>query len=169
MNGPKPLPPPSLSSAIQLFQNDTAPFQAAGGFPPVMVDFDELEPGTDLSGKSLNGVRFERSSPSSAPLIVVRGWETFTPGGYRCEPLGDPATHKLFSTTGANVLSPGGLELAPGRNDALEDDDLVLIFDEPVGAVGFDILWQSADGSRRKVTLQDAMGNTLYLSSRNEP
>lgn len=165
MNGSKPLPPPSLSSAkgtIQFFQNDAGAFRAAGGFPPVMVDFDELEPGTDLTGKTLNGVRFERSSPSSAPLIVTRGWETFTPGGYRCEPLGDPAAHKLFPTTGANVLSPGGLELAPGSNAALEDDDLVLVFDEPVGAVGVDLLWQSADGSRRKLTLQDAQGHVLF-------
>lgn len=164
MNAPRPssLPSPSPSTAIQFFQNDAGAFKAVGGFPPVMVDFDELEPGTDLTGKSLDGVRFERSRPSSAPLVVVRGWETFTPGGYRCEPLGDAATHRLFPTTGGNVLSPGGLELTPGRNDALEDDDLVLLFDDPVSAVGFDLLWQSADGSRRKLTLQDALGKTLF-------
>ncbi len=144
------------------FFDRTGPFLEAGGFPPVMVDFDELEPGTDLTGKTLNGVRFDRPRASGAPLLVARGAETFTPEvGFRCEPRGDRETHKLLPTTGANVLSPGGPELAPGPNPALEDDDLVLTFEQPVSAVGLDVLWQTAQGQERTVTLRDPQGDVL--------
>jgi len=152
----------SSATQIQFFQGDAGAFKRAADFPPVMVDFDEIEPGTDLSGKALGDVRFERAGISAAPLIVVRGAETFTPAGYRCEPLGDRSLHKLFPTTGGNVLSPGGTELAPGPNPALEDDGLVMVFKNPVSAVGFDILWQSADGDKRNVTLLDKDDHALF-------
>ena len=152
----------SSATQIQFFQGDAGAFKRAADFPPVMVDFDEIKPGTDLSGKALDDVRFERAGISAAPLIVVRGAETFTPAGYRCEPLGDRSLHKLFPTTGGNVLSPGGTELAPGPNPALEDDGLVMVFKNPVSAVGFDILWQSADGDKRDVTLLDKDGHALF-------
>ena len=58
----------------------------------------------------------------------------------------NPANNTLGATSGANVLSPGGVTLGPGPDDAVENDDLTLEFATPVSAFGFDHLAQSADG-----------------------
>ncbi len=121
-----------------------AGFNSAAGNPPVSIDFDSISPGTDIGGLTIAGVTFTASS-GGAPLLVVNGNATFTPGGF--SGVIDPNTNKLFPTSGQNVLSPGGTNLGPGPNAAIENDDLELIFGEPLSAFGFDHLSQSADGA----------------------
>jgi RHS repeat-associated protein len=147
------------------FVGDLAKFNAAAGSPPVAVDFDNVAPGTEISGQTFAGVRFERgNSPSpSAPLVVVRGSETFTPAGFSTAP--DPAGNRLLPTSGENVLSPGGTRLAPGPNPQLENDDIRLSFPQPVSAVGFDILFQSLDCcSFVSVQVLNAAGQVVYTN-----
>jgi DNA-binding SARP family transcriptional activator len=160
LTGIKSLEPVHNQSVVQFFQNDLDAFNFAADFPPIMVDFEDLEGGADITGKAFNGVRFEKKSPSGAPLIVVKSDETVTPEGFRCEPLGDPAHLKLLPTSGGKVLSPGGTALAPGPDPALEDDDLVMIFEKPVAAVGLDLLWQ-AIGNPVRIVLQDTRGKII--------
>ena len=120
-----------------------AGFNLAAGNPPIAITFDSIATGTDVTGATIAGVTF--SSPlSGAPLLVVDGNATFTPSGFTSTP--NLALNKLFPTSGQNVLSPGGLELGPGPNNPLENDDLQLVFNQPVNAFGFDHLSQSADG-----------------------
>jgi hypothetical protein len=128
-----------------VFFNDLAGFNAAAGFPPIAVSFDGIAAGTDITGTTHAGVTFNlgNAPPPSGPLVVVRGVDTFTPPGFFG--VANPATNKLFPTSGDNVLSPGGLPLAPGPNPPLENDDLDVRFPTPVAAVGFDILHQSLD------------------------
>ena len=115
--------PLAARAAVQVFPMDLAGFNAAGGNPPVVVDFDDIAPGTDIGGQVLGGVRFDPSA-TGAPLIVVRAAETATPAaGYTG--IVDAATNSLPATTGANVLSPGGPTLGPGPDAAVENDDLV--------------------------------------------
>ena len=123
-----------------------AGFNSAAGNPPVTIDFDNMAANTDISGVTVSGVTFNPST-GGAPLIVVNGNDTYTPGPF-FDPgsVIDAATNKLFPTSGNNVLSPGGLELAPGPNTPVENDDLELVFQQPVSAFGFDHLSQSADG-----------------------
>ena len=118
-------------------------FNTEAGNPPISIDFDDIAPGTNMDGASFKGVTFSPST-NGAPLVVVRGEDTFTPEAFTG--LVDAATNKLSPTTGSLVLSPGGLTLGPGANDAVENDDLVLVFQLPVSAFGFDHLSQSADG-----------------------
>jgi len=127
------------------YYSDLAGFNAAAGSPAVVADFDAIAPGTDVSDMTFGGVTLKRGNrPSpSAPLIVVRGADTVTPGGFGF--VINPATNKLFPTSGENVLSPGGTTLAPGLNPLLENDDLDMIFSSPAGAVGFDLVQQSLD------------------------
>ena len=151
---------------VGLFVNDLAGFNAASGTPPVVVDFDNVAAGTDITGTTLSGVTFNLgNSPSpSAPLIVVPAADTFTPAGFTG--VINAATNKLPPTSGANVLSPGGAQLAPGFNPLLENDDLKITFAQPVSAVGFDILFQELDFfSGVGVTILDANGNVLYSNS----
>ncbi len=142
----------------QVFLNDLTGFNAAAHVPPIVMSFDDVPAGTDISNTTLAGITFTRGD---APLIVVRGVDTYTPGGFGG--VIDPATNKLFPTSGENVLSPGGLELAPGSNPALENDDLTVDFAFPVSAVGLDILFQSNDCcSYLAVTVYDPQGAILY-------
>lgn len=129
------------SAQILEFPQDLAGFNAAAGTPPVSIDFDDLSTGTDIGGMNLNGVTF---TAGSAALIVEDGNSTWTPGGF--SGVIDPNTNRLFPTSGSLVLTPGGLELGPGSNPPLENDDVTLTFDVPIAAFGFDHLSQSADG-----------------------
>jgi len=133
--------PAQLQASVVVFPQDLAGFNIAAGTPPITINFDTVAAGTDVTGSIIAGVTFQ--GPRS-PLIVVRGADTFTPLGF----AGDPVTdlNKLYATSGENVLSPGGVELAPGPDPNKEQDDLTLIFTVPVQAFGFDHLSQSADG-----------------------
>lgn len=128
------------SAAVTVFAQNLAGFNAAAGNPPVVMDFDGIPANTDITGQTLAGITF---MGPAAPLIVVVGNDTFTPGGFSGAP--NPQSNKLFPTSGQHVLSPGGLELAPGPSP-LQVDHLTLIFETPVSAFGFDHLSQSADG-----------------------
>jgi len=135
---------PRADPQVSAFFNDVSGFDAAAGSPPIVIDFDDIAPGTDITGTSVAGVQFDVPGPApGARLIVVRGTDTLTPSGF--SGVIDAGTNKLFPTSGENVLSPGGTELAPGPNPQLENDGLRLTFDPPVSAVGFDILFQSLD------------------------
>ena len=143
--------------------NDVASFNAAADSPPVVVDFDAVAPGTDITGGTLSGITFNVPNPltPSAPLVVVRGADTFTPSGF--SGVTDASTNRLLPTSGENVLSPGGAQLAPGPNAALENDDLRLTFAQPVTAVGFDMIYQERDCcSFVSVTVLDPNGAVLY-------
>ncbi len=118
-----------------------AGFNTMAGNPPIAIDFDGITPGTDITGSTIAGVQF---LGPNAPLQVVRGADTFTPGGFSGTP--NPSTNRLLPTSGQNVLSPGGTMLGPGPNTSIEDDDLTLVFSNPLAAFGFDHLSQSADG-----------------------
>ena len=148
------------AGAMQAFYGNRAGFDAAAGSPPVIIDFDDIAPGTDVSNAMLSGVTLRKSSSSSAPLIVVRGVDTSTTSGYHFAP--NPAANKLLPTSGENVLSPGGTQLVPGPNAMLENDDLVLDFDPPVKAVGLDVLFQEFDvSSYVALRVFNASGQTL--------
>jgi hypothetical protein len=95
-------------------------------------------------------------------LIVVDGNATVTPAGFSGAP--NPATNKLFPTSGANVLSPGGLTLGPGPDSAIENDDLELVFVPPLAAFGFNHLSQSADGFGFTSAHVFNQSNTLIFS-----
>ena len=127
------------------FFNSLSTFNAAAVGKQTAITLDDIAPNTDITDSVVSGVRFHRvsSSPQSAALMVVRGVDTFTPTSF----IGvvSPAANKLLPTSGENVLSPGGVELGPGPNDVLESDGLVLNFDVPVLAIGFDLLFQSLD------------------------
>jgi hypothetical protein len=101
-------------AGILIFNRTTngglAGFNTAAGAPPISIDFDGIAPGTNLNGMTLAGVTFQPSA-TGAPLLVVPGNDTFTPSGF--SGVDDPATNRLFPTSGANVLSPGGLRLGP--------------------------------------------------------
>jgi len=144
------------AAVITPYIEDLAGFNTAAGSPPVVVDFDLVAKGTDISGTTLNGITFDGPG---APLIVIDAADSFSPPGFSWS---TPA-NKLIATSGINVLSPGGVELAPGPNDLLENDDLIMTFADPVNAAGFDLLYQSKDGaSYVGITLFDSGNNVLY-------
>jgi hypothetical protein len=126
-------------AATSVYQGDLAGFTAAvGGSAPVMIDFDSLS--GDLAGTTVSGVTF--SSPDGNTLDVVPGLATFTPLAF--SGIIDASTNKLFPTSGANVLSPGGEELAPGP-DPRQKDSLQLDFTNDITFFGVDVLFQSYD------------------------
>ena len=143
----KSLPSASLQDAAQSTDpqsaafEDLAPFLAEACGAPVAVDFDDHLDGDELLGEIATGVVIVGGR---APLMVVRADRTFTPDRY--ENTADPAAYRLHATSGEMILSPGGIELGPGPDPQLEDDDVTLIFDPPVAAVGFDLLLPSLDG-----------------------
>ena len=151
-----PIPHPQPASA-NVFR-DVAEFNIAAGLPPVSVTFDNLAAGDDIASENLCGVTFQ---PVNAPLIVVRAADTYTPEGFRDLP--DPKPYALVASSGDQLLSPGGAKLGPGPDPAIEDDDIVLTFEPPVAAVGFDHISQLADGmSYTSVQVIDVNGNVLY-------
>lgn len=138
------------SAEVRIF-SDRRMFDGIGGRPPVVVDFDDLAPGGDLGVARGARDTLDNVAPGGiefvagmAPLIVVRGSDTFLGPGY--VDVRQPSRHRLVPTSGERLLSPGGEELAAGPTAALEDDDITLVFDPPVSAVGFDLLTPSADG-----------------------
>jgi hypothetical protein len=155
------------SAAVTPFFNDLAGFNAAGAFPPVVMNFDAIAPGANLTGVTFpwlggffTGSNVTFSTPG-APLLVEKAASTFSTGGF--VPPAVPWLHKLFATSGANVLSPGGAALVPGPNPFWENDDLVLTFNPPVRAIGMDILYQSLDGqSYVEVYALSSTGAILY-------
>jgi hypothetical protein len=137
-----------------------AGFNATTANAPVSVDFESIAPGTDISGVTIDGVQFNVPL-LGAPLIVVRGNDTFTPAGF--SGVVDAETNKLFPTTGDMVLSPGGLTLAPGPNNPVENDDLELVFPNPLRWFGFDVLFQSADvGSNTSIQVFNQANISLF-------
>ena len=153
-----PLAGATAQAQIQIYAQDLSGFNFAAGNPPISLDFDSIAPDTDITGAHFAGMTL---LGPGAPLIVVRGADTFTPGGFNG--VIDPATNKLAPTSGQNVLSPGGRVLGPGPNSAVEDDDLTIVFDAPVASFGFDHLSQSADGfSFTGIEVFDDNNNSLY-------
>jgi len=149
------------AATITPFFNDLPGFNEAAGYPPIAINFDEITPGTNITGQTIQGVIF---TAPGASLIVVRGTDTFTPSGF--SGVINASTNKLFPTSGSNVLSPGGIELVPGPNSSIENDDLELRFITPVSAVGFDILYQSLDGaSYTAVEIRDPDNELLYSNN----
>lgn len=137
----------------------------AGAQSTIVVDFDAIAAGTDITGQTLSGITFQLGNvpAPSAPLIVVRGADTYTTEGYRGIITGNLPYNKLIPTSGEHVLSPGGVELRPGQNHPYENDDLQIIFEAPVSAVGFDLLLQSQDCcSYADIKVYDAAGTQLY-------
>jgi|GEM_PF-2310684 len=144
---------PSLA-AVQVFSKNLAGFDAAAGSPPITINFDNFAPGTDITDTTISGVLLQGPG---APLEVVKASDTFT------NFWGNPPQCKLVATTGENVLSPGGIVLGPGPNNAVENDDLTLIFSLPVSAFGFDHLSQSSDGaSYTQIAVYDPGNVVLY-------
>ncbi|MCA9290750.1 MAG: hypothetical protein KDA25_06455 [Phycisphaerales bacterium] len=140
-------------------------FEVASGGAPIVVDFDDLPPGATIGDWTVAGVTLHGAG---APLLVVRAHDTFTPATFTDVP--DPARYRLIATSGAQILSPGGIELAPGPNPAVENDDVTLVFDPPVAAVGFDVLTPSADGmSFVTVTAIGSDGAVLWSGSVDLP
>ena len=153
------------SKNVGLFVNDLTGFNTAAGTPPVVVDFDNIAAGTDITATTIAGMRFDLGNQSpSAPLIVTAAADTFTPSGFTG--VINASTNKLIATSGANVLSPGGPQLVPGSNPLVENDDLKITFAQPVSAVGFDLLFQSLDFfSAVGVTILDANGAVIYSNT----
>lgn len=147
----------SALAQIQTFPQNKAGFMAAAGNPPMTIDFETLH-GVDLSGLSYKGVRF---ISVAALLHVVRGNDTFTPGGF--SGVRDASTNRLFPTSGEMVVSPGGLELGPGSNPPIERDSMTIEFRNPLRAFGFDHLSQSADGvSGSTIRVVSSTGSQLF-------
>jgi hypothetical protein len=131
----------SASATVVVFNNDLAGFDALAGTPPVSLDFDSIISGTNLAGDTESGIAFENLAGGTT-LEVVVGAATFTGLGFGS---GD-SDNRLFATSGAKVLSPGGIALVPGPA-AGESDSMRLLFDAPVSAFGLDVLFQSLDGA----------------------
>jgi hypothetical protein len=129
----------SAHATTTVFQGDLAGFiTAAGGSVPTFIDFDSMS--GNIAGTNIIGVTF--SSPDGNTLEVVPGAATFTPPGFAG--VIDADTNRLFPTSGANVLSPGGSELAPGP-DPRQGDSLQLDFTYDINFFGLDVLFQSYD------------------------
>lgn len=145
------------AAVITPYFDELAGFNSAAGTPPVIVDFDLIPPNTLIPGWAIGGVVF-LPQPGAAIPIVIRASDSLTPPGF--SPTGP---NQLVATSGENILSPGGIILAPGPNDPLENDDMMFIFTPPVSAVGFDIIFQSLDGSSYVgISVFDAGNNLLY-------
>lgn len=140
---------------------DAPGFMATTASPPVAISFDDIPAGTNITDTTISGVTFaiDGSPTSNAPLIVVNGYDTFTPSGY--SGVQDITKNRLYPTTGDQVLSPGGLNLHP-TDPLLQNDNIRMTFTQPVSAVGFDILFQSLDTlSFCTVTILGPNGETL--------
>jgi hypothetical protein len=132
------------ANVVQPYWNDPTGFATAAGTGPGLATegFDAIAANTDVSGQSFNGATLASIPMPPNSLPVVAGNSTYTPSGFT-DP-GDPETHKLFPTSGTNVVSPGGLALVPG-SDLAERDSMRLTFNPPISAFAFDVLFQSYD------------------------
>jgi hypothetical protein len=148
---------PSAAVVTPYFDN-LAGFNSDAGTPPVLVDFDLIPPNTPIPGVMINGFTILPLGP--ALPFVIRASDSVTPAGFA--PTGP---NQLIATSGQNVVSPGGIILAPGPNDPIENDDMILVFTPPVKAVGFDLLFQSLDGfSFAGISVFDVGNNALYTN-----
>jgi uncharacterized delta-60 repeat protein len=98
---------------LRAFFNELEHFNAAvGDSVQQWIDFENIASNTDITGATIAGVTFKPPSVTAfiPPLRVVRGSDTFTPSGF--EGVLFAEKNKLFATSGLNVLSPGGVELA---------------------------------------------------------
>jgi hypothetical protein len=129
------------TAGVMVFPMNEAGFLGATGALQTL-NFDSIAPGTNITGQVIQGIEFQ--APGS-PLIVVDAASTATTGGF--SNTVDTSLNRLYATSGRNVLSPGGAELAPGPDPAREADSLTLVFHNPVVAFGLDLLWQQADPS----------------------
>jgi hypothetical protein len=149
-----------VAAGVTPYFDNLAGFNADAGTPPVVVSFDSIPALTDITGTTINGIKFEAGIPTSAPLIVIKASDSYSPSGF--DRTGTPM-NRLFATSGDNVLSPGGIELAPGFDPLKENDDLVMTFNAPVDVVGFDILFQQLDGySSVGIKVFDTSDTILY-------
>jgi hypothetical protein len=175
-------------AAIVIHERNLNGFNAVAGNSQIVLTFDDLDAGRDITGTTIDNIQFLRGDNNlgtSAPLIIVNGSDTFTLSGFVEQNTNNPIEnfpqYKLLPTTGAKILSPGGTELAPGQNNALENDSLTLVFINPVAGFGFDLLSQSADGdsyvfykafdvmdqplSSGKIQISSALPNQKYSPS----
>lgn len=147
------------AAVITPYYDDLAGFNSAAGTPPIIVDFDALP--INQPAPPINGVSFQLL-PNAAIPFVIKASDSFTPAGFSWS----GPENKLYATSGENVLSPGGIELAPGPFDPLENDDIMLVFTPPVKAVGFDLLFQSLDGSSYVgIYALDSEEHTIFSSA----
>ncbi len=147
------------NAGVLVFSMDQAGFNGATGSLS-SINFDSITAGTDITGQTIQGIEFQ--GPGS-PLIVVAAADTATTPGFTN--TADINLNRLFATSGPNVLSPGGTQLAPGPNAALEEDSLTLVFHTPVTAFGLDLLWQQADGaSFTDIRVFDDANNLVFSS-----
>lgn len=147
-------------SWIAAYHRDLAGFNQAAGNPPVVMNFDSIAPGTEISGATFGGMHFEAIGAS---LIVVRGQDT-------CIPAESPeCTHRLFPTSGELCLSPGGTTL--GENDpALENDDLRIDFSPPITSFGLDLLEADLNtGDYIHIRVIDSAGSLLFEKAIESP
>jgi hypothetical protein len=102
------------------------------------INFDDLLTGRDLTNATIDGVTFQ--APGTSPLLVTEGSIRFV----------------LSPSTPPKVLSPGG------NDPSAQNDDLMLVFDNPVRAAGLDVVYDVPDGlSFVSVTFMDKDGHTL--------
>jgi hypothetical protein len=152
-----------VAASVTPYFDDLAGFNAAAGSPAVAVNFDATPVSTDITGTTINGITFDSGAPPSAPLIVIKASDSYSAPGFA--PPGS-LMNRLFATSGDNVLSPGGVELAPGYDPLKEKDDLVMTFGTPVQAAGFDILFQELDTfSLVGVKVYDSSNTLIYENS----
>lgn len=131
----------SSHATVTVFQDDLVGFTAVVGLLPV-IDFDGITPGTNLAGMTIRGITF--TSPAGNTLNVVEAASTVSGTGFF--PVEGDSDNRLFATTEANVLSPGGSALVRG-SDLRERDGLRLVLPTPVRDFGIHVLFQSLDGS----------------------
>lgn len=141
---------------IAVYPLDLYYFKQASPAASIRVDFENVAPGTDITGWVFGGVRLEANTTA---LQVVNAAETYSGPGFFGMVTAD---HRLFATSGTKVVSPGGVLLAIGPNTAYEDDGLDVWLNPPVKAFGIDVLSQSCDGmSTVSYTAYDAGGAVL--------
>ena len=150
-------------AVVTVFQGDLQAFTDVVGTLPV-IDFDDIAAGTDIKSNKIRGITF--TNPDGNTLDVMDAASTFTAPGFN--PGGD-GDNKLFATTGANVLSPGGSALVPGPA-VPQKDSLRLEFDAPVRDFGIDLLYQSLDGvSFTDYEVRDTVGTIIASGSFTTP
>lgn len=142
---------------------DQAPESVAArlaSLPPIVIDFETFPHRTSLDGVTVAGVTFERAGSA---LMVVEAAATRTPPVGWSATIAHPESHRLRASSGDRLLSPGGIDLAPGPDPERELDSLTLHFDPPVCHVAIDLASQSADGmSFVRVEIIDTGGNILH-------
>lgn len=147
--------------AIVTYVNDLAGFNAAAGNPPIAISFDSLS--GDLAGTTISGVTF--SSPDGNTLEAVAGVDTLLNQALYTGTLNPMIDYKLIPTSGRNVLSPGGTDLAPGPS-LKQRDSLKLAFVTPLKFFGLDVLFPSYDSTPfLQVTVFDSGNNVLLTES----